>query len=65
MLALLGGDWRFAEYERIWLLVIVTRDSLLFIYQQKLIAERERAPCFQAFMNNNYVGFVLFCRYFI
>lgn len=40
-----------------WSLLLVTA---LFIYQQKLIAERERAPCFQAFMNNNYVGFVLF-----
>ncbi|MCC8381005.1 MULTISPECIES: 4-hydroxybenzoate octaprenyltransferase [Xenorhabdus] len=32
----------------------------LFIYQQKLIFDRSREPCFQAFMNNNYVGFVLF-----
>ena len=40
-----------------WSLLLVTA---LFIYQQKLIAERERAPCFQAFMNNNYVGFVFF-----
>lgn len=32
----------------------------LFVYQQKLIAHRERAACFQAFMNNNYVGLVLF-----
>lgn len=40
-----------------WSLLLVTA---LFIYQQKLIADRERAPCFQAFMNNNYVGFVLF-----
>ncbi|MBI6550790.1 4-hydroxybenzoate octaprenyltransferase [Xenorhabdus lircayensis] len=36
----------------------------LFIYQQKLIADRERAPCFQAFMNNNYVGFILFLGIF-
>ncbi|OTA18986.1 4-hydroxybenzoate octaprenyltransferase [Xenorhabdus beddingii] len=34
--------------------------AALFIYQQKLIAGRERASCFQAFMNNNYVGFILF-----
>ncbi|MEQ5325314.1 MULTISPECIES: 4-hydroxybenzoate octaprenyltransferase [Proteus] len=40
-----------------WSILLITA---LFIYQQKLIAERERAPCFQAFMNNNYVGFVLF-----
>lgn len=32
----------------------------LFVYQQKLIRNRERGPCFQAFMNNNYVGLVLF-----
>lgn len=32
----------------------------LFVYQQRLMAERERDPCFQAFMNNNYVGFILF-----
>ncbi|WP_058912421.1 4-hydroxybenzoate octaprenyltransferase [Entomohabitans teleogrylli] len=32
----------------------------LFAHQQKLIAGREREPCFRAFMNNNYVGLVLF-----
>jgi 4-hydroxybenzoate polyprenyltransferase len=32
----------------------------LFVHQQKLIAQRERDPCFQAFLNNNYVGMVLF-----
>ena len=32
----------------------------LFVHQQKLIAQRERDPCFQAFLNNNYVGLVLF-----
>lgn len=32
----------------------------LFIYQQKLIANREREACFKAFLNNNYVGLVLF-----
>ncbi len=34
--------------------------AVLFVYQQKLIAGRERDPCFQAFLNNNYVGLVLF-----
>ena len=34
--------------------------GVLFIYQQKLIAGRERDACFKAFMNNNYVGLVLF-----
>jgi 4-hydroxybenzoate polyprenyltransferase len=32
----------------------------LFIYQQKLIRDRERDACFKAFLNNNYVGLVLF-----
>lgn len=32
----------------------------LFAWQQKLIAGREREACFQAFMNNNYVGLALF-----
>ncbi len=31
----------------------------LFVYQQKLIADRQRDACFQAFLNNNYVGLVL------
>ncbi|MBK0017182.1 MULTISPECIES: 4-hydroxybenzoate octaprenyltransferase [Kosakonia] len=32
----------------------------LFVYQQVLIADRERDACFKAFLNNNYVGLVLF-----
>jgi 4-hydroxybenzoate polyprenyltransferase len=32
----------------------------LFAYQQTLIKDRERDACFKAFMNNNYVGLVLF-----
>jgi len=34
--------------------------SLLFIYQQYLIRERVPAKCFQAFLNNNWVGLVIF-----
>ena len=34
--------------------------AALFIYQQYLIAERERQNCFNAFLNNNYVGAVIF-----
>ncbi|MCL2914639.1 4-hydroxybenzoate octaprenyltransferase [Shewanella corallii] len=30
------------------------------LYQQKLINGRERAPCFKAFLNNNWAGMVLF-----
>ncbi|SFR15609.1 MULTISPECIES: 4-hydroxybenzoate octaprenyltransferase [unclassified Enterobacter] len=32
----------------------------LFIYQQWLVVNRDRDACFKAFMNNNYVGLVLF-----
>jgi 4-hydroxybenzoate polyprenyltransferase len=32
----------------------------LFVYQQTLIVERDRASCFKAFLHNNYVGMVIF-----
>lgn len=32
----------------------------LFIHQQKQVASRDRDACFRAFLNNNYVGLVLF-----
>lgn len=32
----------------------------LFVYQQKLTANRQRELCFKAFLNNNWVGFTLF-----
>ncbi|MGL5727179.1 MAG: 4-hydroxybenzoate octaprenyltransferase, partial [Plesiomonas sp.] len=32
----------------------------LFIYQQQLLKARDRSAYFQAFLNNNYVGMVLF-----
>ena len=34
--------------------------AILFAYQQLLIREREPAQCFQAFMNNNWVGGIIF-----
>lgn len=40
-----------------WTLMLA---AALFVYQQKLIARRERPACFKAFLNNNYVGLVLF-----
>jgi len=40
-----------------WTLLLA---AALFVYQQKLIAGRDRQACFQAFLNNNYVGMVLF-----
>lgn len=47
-----GLNWAFY-----WSVLVA---GLLFAYQQKLIAKRERDACFKAFMNNNYVGLVLF-----
>ncbi|MBE8597166.1 4-hydroxybenzoate octaprenyltransferase [Xenorhabdus sp. BG5] len=44
-----------------WTVLLATA---LFIYQQKLITNRKRSACFQAFMNNNYVGLVLFLGVF-
>lgn len=39
-----------------WSLLIVAG---LFTYQHHLIRYRERMPCFQAFLNNNYVGMAI------
>jgi 4-hydroxybenzoate polyprenyltransferase len=36
----------------------------LFIYQQKLIAARDPALCFRAFLNNHWVGMVVFAGLF-
>lgn len=37
----------------------------LFVYQQWLIRERERPACFRAFLNNHYVGMLVFAGLFI
>lgn len=34
--------------------------SILFIYQQILISDRQPQKCFQAFLNNNWVGLAIF-----
>ncbi|ELH0896330.1 4-hydroxybenzoate octaprenyltransferase [Vibrio fluvialis] len=39
--------------------------SGLFVYQQHLIRHRERMSCFQAFLNNNYVGMAIAVGLFI
>lgn len=44
--------WRF------YLLLAIA--MAFFVYQQWLIKEREREQCFRAFLNNNYVGMIIF-----
>lgn len=34
--------------------------GLLFVYQQYLIRDRDRVQCFAAFLNNNWVGLIIF-----
>jgi len=34
--------------------------ALFFIYQQRLIRDRQRDPCFKAFLNNNWAGLSIF-----
>ncbi|WP_230514069.1 4-hydroxybenzoate octaprenyltransferase [Limnobaculum parvum] len=45
-----------------WFLLLA---SVLFIYQQNLISLRERDKCFRAFMNNNYVGLMIFIGFLV
>ena len=50
-----------AELEFGWVYVIsVIAVFLLFIWQQLLIRKRIPENCFRAFLNNNYVGLVIF-----
>ncbi|MBE9559195.1 MAG: 4-hydroxybenzoate octaprenyltransferase [Proteobacteria bacterium] len=43
----------------------VTAASVFSVYQQYLIKDRKRELCFQAFLNNNYFGLVLFIGVFL
>ena len=40
--------------------VAVAMGAALFLYQQRLIRDREPAACFKAFLNNNWVGALVF-----
>ncbi len=55
MLIMLGSYYQLSG-SYYWSLLIA---SGLFVYQQHLIRHRERQSCFQAFLNNNYVGMVI------
>jgi 4-hydroxybenzoate polyprenyltransferase len=43
----------------------VSAAAVFAAYQQYLIKDREREPCFQAFLNNNWFGMVLFIGVFL
>lgn len=43
-----------------WFFLSLLGAALLFLYQQYLIRHRERDGCFRAFLNNHYVGAIIF-----
>ncbi len=53
-----------AELGVFWWLGLVIAAGL-FGYQQWLIRERQRDPCFQAFLNNHWVGLAIFLGLFV
>jgi 4-hydroxybenzoate polyprenyltransferase len=55
-LVLAGRDMNFGN----WYYAGLTAAGLLFLYQQWLIRTRDPAACLRAFLNNNYVGMVIF-----
>jgi 4-hydroxybenzoate polyprenyltransferase len=44
----------------LWFYLALVVAAALFLYQQYLIRDRERDACFKAFLNNNYVGAIIF-----
>tara|TARA_R110002167_G_scaffold252094_11_gene458393 strand:- start:1394 stop:2254 length:861 start_codon:yes stop_codon:yes gene_type:complete len=60
-LCIIGQQAKLGQY--FYLGIVVS--SVLFVYQQHLIRHRDRDACFKAFLNNNWVGLVLFCAVFL
>ncbi|USD32398.1 MULTISPECIES: 4-hydroxybenzoate octaprenyltransferase [unclassified Vibrio] len=50
------GNWYQLGASYYWSLLVA---GALFVFQQHLIRHRQRDLCFQAFLNNNYVGMVI------
>jgi 4-hydroxybenzoate polyprenyltransferase len=40
--------------------ISVILSAFLMIYHQKMIKNREKTACFQAFLNNNFIGMIIF-----
>jgi 4-hydroxybenzoate polyprenyltransferase len=55
-LVLAGRTMQFGQ----WYYSGIAAAGVLFMYQQWLIRKREPAGCLKAFLNNNYVGIVIF-----
>lgn len=47
-----------------WFYLGLLVSAVLFMYQQWLIRHRERTACFKAFLNNNWVGMIIFIGLF-
>ncbi len=60
-LALLGWILNLGAVYFVGLLIVAG----LFVHQQKLIVDRDRDACFSAFLQNNYVGMVVFASLFL
>lgn len=56
LLLMVLGDWMGLSHAYYWSLLAA---AALFVYQQRMIKDRERDSCFTAFLNNNYVGMVI------
>jgi 4-hydroxybenzoate polyprenyltransferase len=56
ILVLLADQLKMGQFYLLSIVVV----SVLFVYQQHLIRHRDRDLCFKAFLNNNWVGMVVF-----
>jgi 4-hydroxybenzoate polyprenyltransferase len=63
MLGLLWQAGVMAE-RGVWFTAGLLAAAALFVYQQWLIRERDRPACFRAFLNNHYVGMLIFAGVF-
>lgn len=61
-LLLLGAVGHLAQLHHSYF-VVLGFATLLFIYQCRLIKDRERESCFKAFLNNNYFGAMVFLAF--
>lgn len=62
VLLLLGVGVRIAAHWGYYLALLLT--GMLFCYQQYQTRRRQPKACFRAFLNNNYVGFIIFLGIF-